>query len=109
MDLQWMAAVGPEAVDGWRNYRLDLAVLGACAFTPETGAATRSQHEVATKRAMISAAAETMLPIQTEKLGTHAPFHIADSSELTTLVVEPKTDKAIQKRCLASGLEVLVA
>lgn len=106
VDLRWMATTGPEAVDGWRNYRLDQAVLGACAFDPTSGAATRSQHEVATKRAMIAAAAETVLPIQTEKLGTAAPFHVADTSDIDVLVVEPTTDAAFIKRCRAAGISV---
>jgi DeoR/GlpR family transcriptional regulator of sugar metabolism len=106
VDLRWMATTGAETVDGWRSYRLDLAVLGACAFDPTAGASTRSQHEVATKRAMIAAAAETVLPISTEKLGTSAPFHVVDTDDVHALFVESSADKALIKRCRAAGVAV---
>ena len=109
VDLRWMATTGPETVDGWRGYRLDLAVLGACAFDPSTGAATRSQHEVATKRAMITAAAETVLPIQSEKLGISAPFHVVNTKDIGSLLVEPSADPSFLKRCRAAGMSVTKA
>lgn len=109
VDLTWMATTGPETVDAWRNYRLDLAVLGICAFDPAMGASTRSRNEVPTKRALISAAAETVLPVQAEKLGTQAPFHVASSADIDSLVVESLSDSTIITQCRSAGLDVSIA
>jgi len=99
LNLTWMAATGPDTVDGWRRFHLDLAVLGACAFDPITGAATRSQQEVATKRALIGAAAETILPLQSEKLGAVAPFRVVDPDSIDHLIVDRSASTEALRPC----------
>ncbi len=89
VDLNWMATVGPDTVDAWRNYRLDLAVVGVCGFDTTHGASTNSHAEVATKRALMAAAGETIVPVNREKVGTAAPFVICAADEIDTLIVEP--------------------
>ncbi len=109
VDLRWMASTGPETVDGWRNYHLDLAILGACGFDAASGASTRSPNEVFTKRALVEAAATTVLPLQVEKLGDQAPFHVVDTGDLDQLILESSTDDATIERCRAAGLDVSLA
>lgn len=109
VDLTWMAVVGPDAVDGWRNYHLDLGVVGVCGFDPDTGATTNSPSEVGTKRALIEASAEVVIPVRSEKLGTVAPFVVAESSAADTLVVEAGTDDDLLDRCRAASIEVVSA
>ena len=107
LDLTWMATTGSETVDAWRNYQLDLAVVGVCGFDIDKGMSTRSQHEVATKRALIGAAAETIVPLQAEKLGTVASFHVAPASAVDTMVVSGEVPKKALSPYRKSGLEVV--
>lgn len=86
VDLRWMAITGPTAVDTIRSHHLDLAIVGVCSFDPTAGATTCSPHEVATKRALIAAAAEVLVPVESHKLGTVSPFPVADPTEMTILV-----------------------
>ena len=109
VDLNWMATVGSEVVDGWRNYRLDLGVVGICGFDFAAGATTNSHAEVATKRALIGSAAETIVPVQAEKLGTAAPFVVADTAELDVLVVESHTDARFLQSCREAAIDVVLA
>lgn len=106
VDLTWMAATGPETVDGWRNHRLDLAVLGVCSFDADVGASTRSRLEVPTKRALVAAAAETVVPVQAEKLETQSPFHVVDTAEVDTVIVEADTPEPVVGRFRRAGVEV---
>ncbi len=108
VDLTWMAATGPDVVDGWRAHHLDVAVVGACGFGPETGLTTRSVNEVATKRALIAAGAEVVLPLQHEKLDTLAPFRVAGTDALDVLVVDDGAGTEAIAACRAAGLEVEV-
>lgn len=108
VDLTWMACTGPEVVDSWRNYNLDLAIVGACGFDPQVGASTGSQNEVSTKRALIEAATETLVPLQAEKLGTRAPFHFADAASIEAVITEAATDPAILDRCREADIEIEV-
>lgn len=109
IDLQWMAAVGPDAVDGWRNYRLDLGILGACGLDLKAGITTNSHAEVATKRALVEASAEVLLPIQTEKLETVAPYVVGDTSTVDIVVVEDDSEAKVRRCFKRLGVEVVVA
>jgi len=109
VDLNWMATVGPETVDGWRNYRLDVAVVGVCGFDPKAGATTNSHAEVATKRALIGSAAEVVIPVQAEKLGTAAPYLVGGATELDTIIVESLTDPDLITQYRAQGIDIIVA
>jgi len=107
VDLTWMAATGPEVVDAWRDHNLDIAVVGACGFGPESGITTRSVNEVATKRALIDAGAEVILPLQHEKLDTLAPFRVAGVEQLDVLVIDDAANRRTIEACRAAGLEVV--
>lgn len=109
IDLQWMAAVGPEAVDGWRNYRLDLGVLGVCGLDRSVGASTNSHAEVATKRALIEASAEVVVPVQAEKLATAAPYVVAEAEALDIVLVEDNTEEDYLTALGLAGVEVVIA
>lgn len=89
LDVTWMATVGPEVVDGWRDYRLDIGVIGVCGFDVAVGATSTSQAEIATKRALIESSAETIIPLQAAKIGVVAPFVIAGATQIDTIVIDP--------------------
>lgn len=107
LDLTWMATVGSDVVDGWRNYHLDLAVLGVCGLDPVAGATTNSSHEVATKRALIASGAEVIIPVQDNKIGEIAPFVVASLESITTVVTQRPTDDPAMKAMRQAGIETL--
>ncbi len=109
VDLTWMAATGSDVVDAWRDHHLDIAVVGACGFGIDFGVTTRSVGEVATKRALIAAGAEVILPLQHEKLDTLAPFRVAGAEEIDVLVVDQAADPGAIAACRSAGLDVVGA
>lgn len=106
VDLTWMAATGPVTVDAIRNYRFDVAIVGACSFDLAAGATTRSEPEVATKRAFLTASAETLMPLEASKVNTAAPFRIADPSEVSIIVVKGSTDSKLIDTWRSSGIDI---
>ena len=106
VDLRWMATTGPTAVDAIRRHHLDLAIVGACSFDPTAGATTRSHHEVATKQALLAAATQTVIPLESSKLGTIAPFHIAAAHDVEITVVEDSTDPKIISAWRSAGIDI---
>lgn len=103
LDLTWMTTTGAETVDGWRHHRLDLGVLGVCGLDADS-VSTNSSNEVATKRAIIDAAADVVVPVHADKVGVQAPFVVADLAALDTLVaVEPLPDDIARR---ANGVPV---
>lgn len=89
VDLQWMAVTGTTAVDAIRDHHLDIAVVGVCSFDAEAGATTRSRNEVHTKRAFIESAAETLIPLESSKLGTISPFRVTDPTSVEIVMIDP--------------------
>jgi DeoR/GlpR family transcriptional regulator of sugar metabolism len=108
VDLRWMATTGATAVDAIRDHQLDLSIVGVCSYDPDAGATTRSHLEVATKRALIEAAAETLVPVESGKLGTTAPFRITDATDLEVLAVA-EAEPSVLERCRSAGITVTLA
>jgi DeoR/GlpR family transcriptional regulator of sugar metabolism len=106
VDLRWMATTGAATVDAIRSYQFDLAVIGACSYDLTVGATTRSQYEVETKRAMITAAAETLIPLESTKLGTVAPFRIAGPTDAGIAVVGESVGRKTIGQWRAAGVDV---
>ena len=88
LDLTWMATVGADAVDAWRNYRLDIGVLGLCGLDSETGATTYSASEVATKRALIESSTDVVVPVTNTKIGVRAPYVIGGLDALDIVITD---------------------
>jgi len=101
-----MATTGPTAVDAIRSYHLDIAIVGACSFDLSADATTGSQHEVATKQAFLTAAAEALTALETSKLNTIAPFHIADATDVGIVVMKNATDPNLVKTWRSAGIDV---
>lgn len=106
VDLTWMATVGSSVVDALRGYHLDLAVVGVCSFDLEAGATTRSAREVSTKQAMIAAAAETIVAVESAKLGTVAPFAVAPADAVTVVVAGDHVANPTTGGLRRAGVEV---
>ncbi len=108
VDLTWMTTTGSETVDAWRNYRLDLGVLGVCGFDVETGLTTNSPSEVATKRALIESSTDVIVPVHQDKLGVVAPFAVAELDAVDIVVTEVKLPASLKRACKRAGHEVVV-
>ena len=106
VDLEWMATTGPDAVAAWAGYRLDLGVVGMCALDPALGASTNSLAEVATKRAIMAAAAEVVVPAQLDKLATTASFVVCPMSEIDAVITESDADPDTIRAFRSIGVDV---
>jgi DeoR/GlpR family transcriptional regulator of sugar metabolism len=104
----WQAAQralwGPAALAMLGSCRADWAVPGACALDSRMGVTAADEADAAVKRAMIAAAARTMILADHSKQRSVSPFAVASWREVHTLV----TDRPWQELA-AFGVEVLVA
>jgi DeoR/GlpR family transcriptional regulator of sugar metabolism len=106
VDLDWMATTGPDAVAAWAGYRLDLGVVGMCAVDPHLGGSTNSLAEVATKRAIIAASAEVVVPVQLDKLATTASFVVCPTSEIDGIITDADADQETVVSFRGLGVDV---
>lgn len=101
-----MVAVGAAALEAIGRLRADAYVMGVTGIHPDIGLSTGDAEEAAVKRALIGAAAETIVLASPEKLGAASPHIIAPLRAATTLVTVQGPDVAPYA---AAGLSIVRA
>src|SRR5262249_6025362 len=101
------ALVGIPVVEGLRQFRADVCVLGVCSLHPDLGISMLDIEEAYVKRAMIEQAAEVVAVADAAKLGTAAPFVIGPLSALTYLVTDAAIDPDVLAPYQARGLTII--
>ena len=79
---------GPAAVAMLQQCRADWAVPGACAIDARLGVSAPDEADAALKRAMIACARRTLILGDHSKLAGVAAFHVADWSQVDTLLID---------------------
>lgn len=85
---QARALWGPAAHQLLATCRADWAVPGACALDARMGVTAADEADAAVKRAMIAAAARTMILADHSKQQSVAPFAVASWPQVHTLVTD---------------------
>ena len=81
-------AVGPAAVDTFRNLRADVCVLGICAFDPKLGATAANSEEAQVKREMVASSTTVVAVATQDKLHESYPWVVAPIAEIDHLVTD---------------------
>jgi DeoR family transcriptional regulator, fructose operon transcriptional repressor len=104
-----MAEVDHWALRALGEVRVDVAFLGANAFSVEHGLSTPDDSEAAVKRAMVTAARRTVLMADHTKLGRVAVFKYAEISAIDVLVTDKGMAMKDVRALQAVGVEVIRA
>lgn len=92
LDRASSTVVGPETVAQVRALRPDVALVGACSADPAVGVTLREREEAHVVRAVLERSARRVLLASADKLGTAAPYVVADVADLDVLVTDaPRT------------------
>ncbi len=82
-----VVSVGADAIEGIGRVRADAYFMGVTGVHPTAGLSTGDAEEASAKRALMAAAAETIVLASSEKLGAASPYVIAPASQASTLIV----------------------
>lgn len=107
-----MVTVGAAALEAIGRIRADAYFMGVTGIHPEIGLTTGDAEEAAIKRAMVAAAAETIVLGSPEKLGAASPFLVVPASEMAVLLTTdavPLEQLAAYERLGAAVVQVRVA
>lgn len=99
-------SVGAAAHEAIGAIRADTYFMGATGVHAEHGITTGDLEESHIKRALLRAAAETVLLATSDKLGKVSPYRIAQVAELTTLLVGRDADEAQLALIEQTGVQV---
>jgi len=104
---QARTVIGAEAVEALRTVRPDVCVLSACSLHPAAGMTLRYREEAAVVRSMVEGTARIVSLTTATKIGSAAPYVVADLERIDTLVTDaPDEDLAVYREL---GIEVVRA
>ncbi|WP_051709797.1 DeoR/GlpR family DNA-binding transcription regulator [Andreprevotia chitinilytica] len=109
LDHQVGGILGGQALVDVQRMRPDLCFLGVCAIDIEAGLGAGTAEDAAFKRQLVASCGAIVAVATNEKLGTGAPFAIADIQDVGHLVVEADADANQLAHLARSGVEIVRA
>lgn len=82
------ACLGAQTVREAKQIFADLFILGACGVDATIGVTALDPNEAEIKRTMLEQSSLLLIAATSEKLGTVAPFKLAEASRIDHLIVE---------------------
>lgn len=101
--------IGEAAVAFIRQFRVDLAVIGASAIEEDGAVLDFDYREVAVARAIIESARRTMLVIDHSKFERRASVRICDMSNVDFFVTDQPPSDRFRAVCEQENTEIIVA
>lgn len=101
------AILGEAAVDFIRQFRADIAVIGAAAIANDGALLDYDLREASVSRAIISCARNVILAADGSKFGRAAPVCFGHMREIDTLVTDSGCPDALRELCQDNGVGLL--
>jgi DeoR/GlpR family transcriptional regulator of sugar metabolism len=105
----YRSVVGVLAEDALRQLRADVAFLGASGVEEDLAVVDTTMVEVPIKRAMMSAAARTVLLADSGKFGMRGVVRVCGPKELDVLITDDGAPPALRRSLARAGVEVITA
>lgn len=99
--------IGAGAIEEIKRFRADTYFMGVTGIHPEAGLTTGDLEEANIKRALMKAAAETVVMASSEKLGGASPYAVAGIGEVSMLVVSDAVAEAALKPYRKRGIAIV--
>ncbi len=105
----YRSLVGVLAEDALRQLRADVAFLGASGIEPDGAVDDTTMVEVPIKRAMLAAAARTVLVADSTKFAMRGMVRVCDVADLDVLVTDEEAPASARNALARAGVEVVIA
>ena len=103
------AIIGENAVDFIRQFRVDVAVIGAAAIAYDGALLDYDLRQVYVARAIIEHAHSVVLAVDSTKFGRMAPICIGRLSQVDMLVTDRSCPAALRELCARQDSSLVVA
>jgi DeoR/GlpR family transcriptional regulator of sugar metabolism len=101
-----LTLIGPETERALARYRVSKVFLAASGITPEWGLGISNSFEAAVKQAMIEAADEVILLVDSTKLGKEGLVSFAPMKKVDRLITDEKADPTIIDAIARLGVDI---
>lgn len=106
LDQNIGAALGGTTLQAIRQINADLFFLGSCGVDATHGVSAFDPAEAEVKRAMVDQSSQVIIAATLEKLGTAAPFKVAEATTISHLVLPNEADPLLIARFRENGINV---
>lgn len=103
VDREVGAAVGAAVLTAIDAIRPDLLLLGACGVDASVGITAHTPEDATVKRALAARAGRVAVAADIGKLGTAAPFAVADLAAIDAMLIEAATPAPLKLLLAAAG------
>jgi len=103
------AILGDVAVDFIRQFRVDIAVVGAAAISEDGSLLDFDLREASVVRAIINGARNVILAADSSKFGRVAPVKSGHLSQIQQLVTDAECPLALRQLCRTHGVTLIEA
>ena len=103
------AIVGEHAVDFIRQFRVDIAVIGAAAISHDGALLDYDLRQVSVARAIIEHSRNVVLAADSTKFGRMAPVCIGQLGQVDMLVTDRSCPAALRALCARQNSDLVVA
>ena len=101
--------IGEATTDFIRQFKVDLAIIGASALDEEGWLLDFDYREVRVSRAIIENAREVFLVADASKFARSAPVRITEISAVTAFFTDRPPPAAFTARCAEAGVRIEIA
>jgi DeoR/GlpR family transcriptional regulator of sugar metabolism len=101
------ACLGAQTLREAQRVYADVLVLGTCGIDGEIGVTALDTEEAELKRCMVEQSDKLFVPATLDKVGTVAPYKVADSSTVDVLLVPGTPDPEVMSLFMATPIRIL--
>lgn len=102
------AIIGSMAVDFFRNFRVDYAVIGASAIDEKGNLLDFDFREVSVSQTILEQARTVILVADSMKFDRQAPVKLGDLSQIDTLITDKTPPKEIKELCDVHNVQLII-
>jgi DeoR family glycerol-3-phosphate regulon repressor len=99
--------IGEAAVDLIKQFKVDIAVIGASAIDEDGALLDYDYREVRVAQSIVSNARHVMLVCDSTKFERSAPVRIAHISQVGTFVTDYCTSPSVRRICAENAVELV--
>ncbi|HIE0659576.1 TPA: DeoR/GlpR family DNA-binding transcription regulator [Providencia rettgeri] len=103
------ACLGSSTIQELKKIYIDVLILGACGVDKTLGVTALEPEEAEFKRCLLEQSSRVVVAVTSNKIGTVAPYKLAEMSEIDILVIEDNINSSIIKEFTEMGIKVDIA
>ncbi|MCS3429757.1 DeoR/GlpR family DNA-binding transcription regulator [Klebsiella sp. BIGb0407] len=103
------ACLGSKTVEEAKQIYPDVLILGACGVDKNIGITSLEPEEAELKRCLIQQSSRVIVPVTLNKIGTAAPFRLAEINDIDVLIVPAGLSDEVIEEFIDAGINVEIA